>query len=415
MKVIPKIPLALFLLETTTLGLWAQNNPPVQCQCCDPPWCAVVQGPTGTITSDSVVFTTGSGLCVGGDCSTICMGDCLYASPRGTTNCSTVIYQVGKTGQTPDCPPDTITAPNWCPFVVTNWWVVSSPGFSGSREGAWVCIAPTNCGSGTVTLYATYRNVDPCTGQRIGGGTISVSKNFTVVNVQVTPTSTNSLINRCQDPNRSVTFCLTNSCDPNGVSWSISPVVADGATLTSNGDCATIKIGKVVQDYTITAISNDDTNCLAVASLSVARDCVCTNHILNPNPILPPTEGHSQCGDSIRPWSGSVTNYPCGQTAQIVCAPCNQANNACNPSATCFILYVNGQDVGHCLYDRSQISAGYYQCNCGAMIVGSTWRIVNTATGNGYYLNTHCDVREGPHCFDSSNNPRACNSGCDDY
>jgi hypothetical protein len=198
------------------------------------------------------------------------MGDCLYASPRGTTNCSTVIYQVGKTGQTPDCPPDTITAPNWCPFVVTNWWVVSSPGFSGSGAGAWVCIAPTNCGSGTVTLYATYRNVDPCTGARIGGGTISVTNNFTVVNVQIAEAW------KAVRVNGTTSFTLTNTCG--AVTWSVSPQqpggpYANGSTIVAGTNCGS---------WTVTATSTLDTNCTASSTLYVVNLTAITDASGNP-------------------------------------------------------------------------------------------------------------------------------------
>ena len=67
MKLIPKTPLALLLLGTT-LGVWAQNNPPIQCECCTDV-CTVVVGPAGSYTYTSVQISPGTNVCLGGSIS----------------------------------------------------------------------------------------------------------------------------------------------------------------------------------------------------------------------------------------------------------------------------------------------------------------------------------------------------------
>jgi hypothetical protein len=371
-------------------------------------WCEVFRSPTGSIAYTNVVVWPDTN---------VCLGSWVCAWPEAAVTSDTGIAKSVWSPTSTNCP--TVYWTNtYTPFFITNWWVLSYSGYSADGEGSSCYFLPTNCGEGSITFYGTWRNSDPCTGQYIGGGTISKSTSFKVTNVEITPASTNALINKCQETNRSVTFCLTNSCYPGGVTWSIFPTLTNGAAISGSGGCVSVTIGDVAQDYTITATSNDNTNCSSSATLSVARDCECTNHVKNPNLMAPPgVNGIATCGASGQlPWDGPVTNYPCGSSAQLVCAPCNQANSNMG-GGTCFIFYVNGVDVGHCVYGGSSITpAGYYECNCGDLIIGSIWTIKHTGpapgpgAGCGYTLATDCGVRNGPNCFEANGAPRACST-----
>jgi hypothetical protein len=403
--------LALLLIPNRSFG----DRPPPDCSIYS---CGIVQGPTGSISFTNVAVWPEA---------VICLGSYFGAWAETKSTCGDSIIQHSWSPQTDGCPPQysTNTCQSWYnwPYFETNSWVLNFPGQSKSGSGLGMSFLATNCGSGSVTFYGVWRNRNPCTWEPMGGGTISVTKNFKVINLQITPGYTNALINRCQDPNRSVTFCLTNSCYPGGVAWSIFPVVTNGATITGSGGCATVKIGNVVQDYTITATSNDNTNCTVSAGLSVARDCICTNHTRKPDVIFPPFgSGNTSCGaiiiagvpigGCVPPWSGTLVTTPCGQTAQISCVNCNQVKSGCSSSATCFSFTVNGQDFGHCLYDQSSIVGGYFECICGSMI----FDITSGSNGKGYWIESdQCNQLGSPHCFDSITNNRACSSGCYDY
>lgn len=269
----------------------------------------------------------------------------------------------------------------------------------------------TNCGSYLITARTRLPGLD-C-------GTIwqpracCDSATLTVARAAISPAIAEAQINRCKDPYRAVNFCVDANCCVGEAIWSLEPELPDGATISGNGACATVEIGNVETNYTIRAACTANTNCVGTAMLRVSRDCECTNHVFG-GIYLVPTGGMS-CGGTNNPWNGPVTNSPCGQTAQLVCTWCNQANSNCSSNATCFIFYFNGNDVGHCLYSSSSVFASFYKCRCGDVFLGSYWWIVNDLTGNGYWLETVCGRRNGPNCFDSSGQPRSCNGGCDDY
>jgi hypothetical protein len=162
---------------------------------------------------------------------------------------------------TTDCPPSAYFT-NWSEtFWTTNWWVVSSPGYSASGQGTGVSFWPTNCGWGTITFYGTWSNVNPCTSTLIGGGgTTSNSINFYVGNVQIVEPW------KIVAANGTTGFTLTNTCGP--VTWSVSPQQPGGPYANAEG---TIVAGTNCGSWTVTATSTVNTNCTASATLYVVN------------------------------------------------------------------------------------------------------------------------------------------------
>jgi hypothetical protein len=248
MKLILKISIAL-LLPGTILSAWAQNNPPVQCPCCTS-WCEVVLGPTGGMTFTDVQMEPGTNAC---------LGDWFQAWVGAVPQYSTTVKVTKWADEVDDCMPMYYTNGSY-PSFVTNWCVVSSPGFSGSTRfyiNEEVYFYPTNCGSGTITFYGTWAHLDPCSADWIGGGTISKSLNFTVVNVQILEEW------KSVCTNGTTSFSLTNTCGP--VTWSVSPQEQDGPYA----DGSTIVAGTKSGSWTVTATSTLNTNCTASATLYV--------------------------------------------------------------------------------------------------------------------------------------------------
>jgi hypothetical protein len=251
MKLIPKIPLALLLLGTT-LRVCAQNNPPVQCECCTDV-CYVVQAPPGSYTYTNVNISPGTN---------VCLGSSISAAPLGYRTYTTQITRGHWEVHTADCLPDSWFTNLSQTFWTTNWWVVSSPGYSasGPYNGGWISFQPTNCGSGTITFYGTFKDVAPCTTQpTYGGGTTSISTNFYVGNVQIFESW------KAVCTNGSTSFTLSNTCDT--VTWEVSPVVlggpyASGSTIYAGTNCGT---------YTVTARSTVNTNCTGSTTLYVVE------------------------------------------------------------------------------------------------------------------------------------------------
>jgi len=252
MKLIPKTPLALLLLGTT-LGVWAQNNPPIQCECCTDV-CYVVQAPPGSYTYTNVNISPGTN---------VCLGSSISAAPLGYRTYTTQITRGHWEVHTADCLPDSWFTNLSQTFWTTNWWVVSSPGYSasGPYNGGWISFQPTNCGSGTITFYGTFKDVAPCTTQpTYGGGTISISTNFYVANVQIVEPS------KIVPANGTTAFTLTNTCGP--VTWSVSPQQPGGPYANADG---TIVAGTNCGSWTVTATSTVNTNCAASATLYVVN------------------------------------------------------------------------------------------------------------------------------------------------
>jgi hypothetical protein len=313
----------------------------------------------------------------------ICLGDDITAFAE--TGSSDALIQEIETWSpaSPDCPPVTNIYPEPV-SLVTSFWAVAGPGaFVANGDGLEANFSPTNCGSGTITFYLTYSNPSPCSS---AAGTLS-SANFTVTHVEIVPAQTNALINKCQDPNRSVTFSLTNSCG--GVTWSLDPAgIPDGASLTANGDSATVTIGDVEMEYTITAVSTANSNCSSSAALQVTRDCECTNHVTDWSmiPLVGPP-----CPPN---WTGPLFTNKCLETLQLVC------------DSGIVRLHLNGAPVAHCPYEPSRYYATYNRCVCASKFMRARLEVVATTTnqtdpqyGRGKEQLWDCALIYFPRCF----------------
>jgi len=227
----------------------AQNCPPVPP--CTRNWCEVVQAPSGWLAYTNVVLSPESPMCLGGY---------VEAWPDEDGRCSQTITVTVSSPPGTNCPP--VYATNSCqwPYFKTNWWVVNHPGYSGSGEGPFVWFYPTHCGEGTITFYGIWRNWNPCTGEDIGGGTISRSTNFTVVNVDIAETE------RTVCAGGTTSFTLTNTC--RAVTWELDPPAGPGDPQISGGAVSAGTNGGI---WTVTARSTINTNCYDSATLNVIK------------------------------------------------------------------------------------------------------------------------------------------------
>ena len=363
---------------------------------CSTNWCEVVKGPTGSITFTNVALSP---------LSPMCFGSWVSAWAEADTRCSEVITASRWSIETTNCPTTRSTNTS-CPYFTTNWWVVSSPGYSGTGEGTSVSFFPTNCGAGTITFSGVWKNTDPCTGLPIGGGTSTISTNFKVIRVEITPPSSNALINKCQDPNRKVQYCLTNSCIPGGVTWSLTPIIPNGASLEGSGGCVSVKIGDVVADYTVTATSNDNTNCVASASLSVGRDCDCSHHLIGPNGVSQnQTGGDISCGGGVAWLLPPLTNT-CGETVQV----------GCDGTDVRLTGSISGDCLGHCPYLPTAISAVVFQCKFNEVFMKTIFQVEERppgSLGRGKIETWLCGSGYSASCYCRNASGVATNRPCD--
>ena len=223
-----------------------ENRPPEPE--CDPCHCSA-PCPSGTMAITNIAMWPESPMC---------LGSWVYAYAETDSTSDEVVSTYWCENATTNCPTWYSTNTFW-PQMTTNWWVVSHPGFSGSGPGLGVSFVPTNCGSGTITFYATYQNYDPCTGNPCGSPTtVSKSTNLVVVNVQIAETE--KKICACDN----TSFTLTNTCG--SVTWEISPTNIPGGPTISGG---TVTAGTNCGTWTVIARSTENTNCTATASVTV--------------------------------------------------------------------------------------------------------------------------------------------------
>lgn len=205
----------LFVMVTTLYACVAEGeyiyNPPIQGECLTN-WCEIVQGPSGSLSYTGVYVWPGTNMCLGSE---------IWAWPEADQRCSEVVTISKWAPESTNCPPVLYTN-SACPEFITNWWVVTHPGYSGSGSGTWVYFVPTNCGSGTITFFGIWRERNPCTGEFVAGGTISITQPFTVVNVDIFEAEKTVCV--CD----STAFTLTNTCWE--VSWEVWPEEAGGGS-----------------------------------------------------------------------------------------------------------------------------------------------------------------------------------------
>lgn len=220
---------------------------------CETNWCEVVQGPSGSITYTNVNLWPETN---------ICLGSSIYAYPEANEMCRDVVTRSVWSPASANCP-TTYSTNTSCPYYVTNWYVVSGPGSyseTGGGNGPFgIAFTPTNCGSGTVTFYAQWKNTDPCTGQPTGGGTTSKSVSFKVTNVDIVDSEKTACLNEL------VSFTLTNTCDT--VTWEVLPSISGGPNFTAPGE---LNSGMIAGTWTVSARSLSNSNCVDSCTLTTS-------------------------------------------------------------------------------------------------------------------------------------------------
>jgi hypothetical protein len=166
--------LALVLLAA---AIWLLGKTSGYCSYSDDHYCNVLEAPSGSIAFTNITISA----------TNICLGSGICASAQASVTCSETITESDSRGWHDPWPPPTYSTNTSCPYFITNWWTVTGvPVDNPSGSGTTACFTPTNRGTGTITFYGTWKDTDPCTGQPIGGGTISKSQSFTVNQFKMT-------------------------------------------------------------------------------------------------------------------------------------------------------------------------------------------------------------------------------------
>jgi len=103
------------------------------------------------------------------------------------TGSATSIASNATTIITTHCPcstnADTYQTNHPAPTIVSNWWTATVGTFSTNGTGLSASFTPTNCGSGTVTFYETYKNATPCDTNVYSATPVSASFNVLSLNI----------------------------------------------------------------------------------------------------------------------------------------------------------------------------------------------------------------------------------------
>ena len=264
-------------------------NPPPE-QTCVTNWCEVIHAPSGQMYFTNIVVWPEP---------PVCLGTTLYAIPIMGSSCDNAIIDNRWDPPSTNCPAHTLSTNTYCPYSITNWWVVSGPGsFQASGEGLGVAFTPTNCGQGSITFHEVWTNSNPCGyTNAMPGGHIVITTNFTVVNVDIAETGKTNCV--CD----TTSFTLTNSC--HSVTWEVSPDEpggphAVGSAIVAGTNCGT---------WTVTARSTVNTNCTDSATLIVVKA-----------DSLSPSEGYL-VADSDPP---TYQICPCPGDVIVTANPCPQ-------------------------------------------------------------------------------------------
>jgi len=239
-----------FLIPGRSAGYFPDPPPPPPPEPCATSWCEVVKGPSGGMTITNIVIWPEP---------VTCLGSYIVGWMEAETRCSEVITRTVWSPPSTNCPPHYYTNIS-CPEIITNWWVIDFPGYSGSGPWSYGGFLPTNCGEGTFTFYITWKEKDPCTGQLIGGGTASKTANFKVVNTDISETEKFTCV--CE----TVSYTLTNTCDP--VTWEVWTNGVPGEPTVSG---SSIVAGTNCGSWLVTARANPNTNCTDWTMLTVVK------------------------------------------------------------------------------------------------------------------------------------------------
>ena len=117
-----------------------------------------------------------------------CLGSAFSASASKITSNAMMVM-------TTHCPCSTnadINTTNYpAPTIVSNWWMASVGSFSTNGTGLSASFTPTDCGSGSVTFYLTYKNSMPCDTNVYSATPLGLS--FNVLSLNITDGSGNNI------------------------------------------------------------------------------------------------------------------------------------------------------------------------------------------------------------------------------
>lgn len=239
-------------------------------------FCVVVQSPSGSITFTNIAISA----------TNICLGSGICASAQAGVNCSQVITESEWIAASTNCP-NTYSTNTQCPYFVTNWWNVTGvPVDTPNGSGTSACFTPTNTGTGTITFYGIWQDSDPCTGQPIGGGTISKNVSFEVsINAPTGPPITDSTeidLSAIKDALKALAefFSQGNICDPSGpgslamtLSTETTPLCCGNKVTVSGG--GSFRLGSIDCDFPFAGIPyviTANINLNASASIDISID-----------------------------------------------------------------------------------------------------------------------------------------------
>ena len=275
--------------------------------------------------------------------------------------------------------------------------------------------ASTNVVCGDPTPGPQFLSVT-VTNQCVAGAMIVATATYTNIPGSNTITITYSNADLC--PALVTTYPVSSIIQTNWWEATGDAVPASGSGLAASFDATNCGAGTV---YFHIVYSNAPpcTNGTVSTSIGWGCDCTCTHHTLDPTPLMPPMPpGITSCGQLSGQWTGAVVVTYCGNTAQLTCGDCSAINPHVSGSC-CANLLVNGQSVGHCLYEPSGISAAnYWKCFCGARIMKSLWTVDELSPPQAgpcancwYTITWNCtNGLSDPLCYWPDNKPRTCNT-----
>jgi len=368
---------ALIVFRVVGISAFAdQNNP------CNP-GCAKWSCNTGSVTN-APLSGTNQIICLGGSPSV------------PTINAGVVPGSKTQVCTNSDC--TTTTSTNAIGYGLSTWWEPAIP-------------SPfTNCGTFTFTAKAKGISQDSdCTNDT---PTVTVGKlTVKVVNVGVLTIVGSPLINLCSNSANTIQVCASNSCG--NLTWSMTPTITNGATISGSGSCATVNMGQVGGNYTVTAKSSENTNCANSIGLGISRDCDCTHH--NPGPWVEITGFITPCyATQAPPIVYFAHTNKCGQITSLNCDGSIHLIN-------------DGVTVGHCPYPDTRVKAWYQECANDEVLMGTHFRVVGTTNNTdtnyvgrgkdqiwqcGWQYTTNWCYWQNPPDVNSTNNwtPRNCDT-----
>jgi hypothetical protein len=208
-------------------------------------------------------------------------------------------------------------------------------------------------------------------------GTLTVK----VVNVGTLNIIGSPIINLCSNSANTVQVCASNSCG--NLTWSIAPTYTNGASISGGGSCATVNLGEIGANYTVTATSSENTNCANSIGLNVSRDCDCSHH--QPGPVVAVTAFIPPGGCQSTQTTQVVYYNHTNKCGQIILLDCAQGS---------IHFRVDGVLVGRCPYAGTHVRAEYKPCVNDEVVMGTRFRVISVVATN-YDGTTNLDYSHG--------------------